>query len=139
MEVKMKIITGFNVSNDYYLLAPEGIMMNRLLESIFDHTGMRKNSFADQQVRKIFSDFFQGAVDLKYIYKKYYDKEYDSFREFLYQYKTLDYEFIDYASLSDSDTIWDLRQKSIDGIEELIGYNNENLPLFNRFLEEINI
>lgn len=135
----MRIITISDVSNAYYLITPEGIMMNYLIETIFDNTGMRKGSFADQQIKKIFSSLFQGAVDLKHIYNKYYSKEYDSFREFLYQYKTFEYDFIDYVSLSDGDTIWELRQKSLDGIEELIGYNNEKLPLFNQFLEEIRI
>ena len=77
----MKIM---GIEGKCYLIAPEGLEMDSILEAVRNHTGMRKGSFADRQVKRIFSDLFCNAFDLKSCYRKYYIEEYDSFREFLY-------------------------------------------------------
>lgn len=129
-------ITG--IGDKYYLIAPEGLEMDILLGILSSRTGMRKDSFADMQVKRIFLDLFCGAVDLMDCYRKYYIKEYDSFREFLYQKETLEYDTIDSIGLQKGETLWELRYTiSGYGVRDLIGYENENLPLFNHFLEEI--
>lgn len=128
------------IEDDYYLIAPEGVEMNRIIEGVCDNTGMRKNSFADLQVQKIFSDLLYCAVDLKYDYKKYYIEEYDSFREFLYQKETMEYELIDSMNLEENDTLWKLRYKMNSyNVKEIIGYDNENISMLNCFLEGIQI
>lgn len=131
-------ITG--IGDKYYLIAPRGLEMDSLLGTLNSHTGMRKDSFADMQVKRIFSDLFCNAVDLKVCYRKYYIKEYDSFREFLYQKETLEYDTIDSMGLQEGETLWELRN-AISGynVRDLIGYENENLPLFNCFLEGVPI
>lgn len=128
------------IESDYYLIAPEGVEMNRIIKVVYDNTGMRKNSFADLQVQKIFSDLLYCAVDLKYNYKRYYIEEYDSFREFLYQKETMEYELIDSIYLRENDTLWKLRyQINSYNVRDIIGYENENLSMLNCFLEGIRI
>nr|WP_300807612.1 hypothetical protein [uncultured Acetatifactor sp.] len=131
-------ITG--IGEKYYLIAPEGLGVYGILEVLSNYTGMRKDSFADMQVKRIFSDLFRGAVDLKACYRKYYIKEYDTFREFLYQKETLEYGAIDSMELREGEALWELKY-TINGynVRDLIGYENENLPLFNDFLEGIPI
>ncbi len=131
-------ITG--IGEKYYLIAPEGLGVYGILEVLSNYTGMRKDSFADMQVKRIFSDLFRGAVDLKASYRKYYIKEYDTFREFLYQKETLEYGAIDSMELREGEALWELKY-TINGynVRDLIGYENENLPLFNDFLEGIPI
>ena len=131
-------ITG--IGEKYYLIAPEGLGVYGILEVLSNYTGMRKDSFADMQVKRIFSDLFRGAVDLKACYRKYYIKEYDTFREFLYQKETLEYGSIDSMELREGEALWELKY-TINGynVRDLIGYENENLPLFNDFLEGIPI
>lgn len=131
----MKIIA---TEEGYYLVAPEGADMKRILKAVCEHTGMRKGSFADREVQKIFSDLFQCAVDLKYSYRKYYIEEYESFREFLYQKETMEYEQIDSMNIQEEDTLWELRDGvNRYGVKDMIGYENENIPMLNRFLEGI--
>lgn len=137
MGCKMRIV---GTETDYYLIAPDGVVMNRILKSIYDNTGMRKNSFADLQVKKIFSDLFQCAVNLKYNYKKYYIQEYDSFQEFLYQKEMIEYELIEFMHLQENDALWKLRYDiNSYSVKDIIGYKNENLLMFNGFLEGIQI
>ena len=128
------------IGEKYYLIAPEGLGVYGILEVLSNYTGMRKDSFADMQVKRIFSDLFRGAVDLKACYRKYYIKEYDTFREFLYQKETLEYGAIDSMELREGEALWELKY-TINGynVRDLIGYENENLPLFNDFLEGIPI
>ena len=131
-------ITG--IGEKYYLIAPEGLGVYGILEVLSNYTGMRKDSFADMQVKRIFSDLFRGAVDLKACYRKYYIKEYDTFREFLYKKATMEYGAIDSMELREGEALWELKY-TINGynVRDLIGYENENLPLFNDFLEGIPI
>lgn len=136
-EWKMKIIA---TEDNYYLIAPDGVDMKRILNMVCEHTGMRKGSFADLEVQEIFSDLFRCAVNLKYSYRKYYIEEYDSFREFLYQKETMEYEQIDSMNLQDDDTLWELRDGvNRYGIKDIIGYENENILMLNRFLEGIKV
>ena len=100
-------ITG--IGEKYYLIAPEGLGVYGILEVLSNYTGMRKDSFADMQVKRIFSDLFRGAVDLKACYRKYYIKEYDTFREFLYQKETLEYGAIDSMELREGEALWELK------------------------------
>lgn len=127
-----------NIEDNYYLIAPEGTEMAQILKAVYSNTGMRKNSFAEREVKRFFSDLFSCAIDLKAIYKKYYMKEYDSFDEFLYQKENFEYEEIESLGLNASDALWKLRYKiNSYGVKSLIGYSCENLPLLNHFLEEI--
>lgn len=136
----MRIIAGTETNYDFYLISPKEVGMNKILNVISENTGMRKRSFADLEVQIIFSQLFRNAVDLKHNYQKYYNEEYDSFREFLYQYKTLEYVFIDSIRLQENETLWQLRY-NIDSydVENILGHQNENLPLLNHFLEVINL
>lgn len=124
----------------YYLICPEGSDINRILETVYNNTGMRKGSFADREVRKIFRNLFDCAVDLKACYSKYYKEEYDSFGDFLYQKETMEHEEIDSMKLQDGDALWKLQYEiNSYGVRDIIGYENENLPLLNLFLEGIRI
>lgn len=131
-------ITG--IDEKYYLIAREGLEMCGILEILSNHTGMRKDSFADIQVKRIFSDLFCGAVDLRACYRKYYIKEYDTFRDFLYQKEMLEYGVIDSLKLQEDEALWELKY-TISGysVRDLIGYENENLSLFNDFLKGLPI
>ena len=114
--------------------------MERILRAISYNTGMRKDSFADREVKRFFSDLFGSAVDLKTVYKKYYIKEYDFFHDFLYQKENIEYEKITSLELNEGDTLWKLRYEINDyGVQNLIGYSGENLPLLNHFLEGIQL
>ena len=114
--------------------------MEKILKAICDNTGMRKNSFADLEVNKIFLDLFSDAVDLKDIYNKYYAEEYNSFKEFLYNHETMENEFIDTVNLSENETLWDLKyQINNYGVKDIIGFDNENLPILNSFLGGIQV
>lgn len=140
MERKMKLVLGYKSDDDYYLITPKKVKMEKILKAIYDNTGMRKNSFADLEVKKFFSDLFSNAVDLKDIYNEYYIDEYDSFKQFLYNHETMDNEFIDMVNLSENDTLWDLKyQINNYGVKDIIGYDNENLPILNCFLEGIQV
>lgn len=136
----MRIITSFDSDDSYYLIAPEDVKMDKILNAIFNNTGMRKKSFAEQEVQWIFSCLFQNAEDLGHYYKTYYFEEYDSFPDFLYQYKLFEEDFIDHISLRENETLWELRYH-IDSyqVRQILGHENENLPLFNRFLEGIRL
>lgn len=125
---------------DYYLIAPQGVRLNRIMQAVNDHTGMRAGSFADQQVKRIFSDLFRSAMDLRSLYGNYYIEEYDSFREFLYQREGIEYVFIDSMQLQEEDTLWKLRYGINNyGIKDLIGYENENISVLNCFLKGVPI
>lgn len=52
----------------------------------------------------------------------------------------MEYDTIDSMGLQEGETLWELRN-AISGynVRDLIGYENENLPLFNRFLEGVPI
>ena len=129
-----------NIGDHYYLVAPEGVTLEQILRAIFYNTGMRKDSFADREVKRFFSDLFGSAMNLKAVYDKYYVKEYDFFRDFLYQKKNIEYEEIASLELNEGDTLWKLRYEINDyGVQNLIGYSGENLPLLNHFLEEIQL
>lgn len=136
----MKLVLGYKSDDDYYLIAPERVKVEKILKAIYDNTGMRKNSFADLEVKKFFSDLFSNAVDLKDIYNKYYNEEYDSFNLFLYNHETMDNKFINMVNLSENDTLWDLKyQVNNYGVKDIIGFDNENLPILNCFLEGIQV
>ena len=134
----MELIIGQEES--YYLISSEGKTSSEILDSILSNAGMRKNSFAEDQIKLLFSNLLHGAVDLKKIYKGYYIDEYDSFREFLYQKETLEYSWIDSLQINEMQTLWEIRYWLNDyGIRDLIGYEQENLKMINEFLETIQV
>lgn len=136
----MRIIADARMTEKYYLIAPEGVPMIDILNAIYKNTGMRKDSFADLQVKQIFSNLFKNAVELKYYYKTYYIEEYHSFQDFLYQSKLMDKEVISSINLHESETLWELRQNLNDAnLQNFMGYDNENILLLNSFLEGVRI
>lgn len=124
----------------YYLIAPRGIEIEQILQSVYANTGMREGSFADMEVRRIFAGFFRCGMNLTSCYEKYYSKEYDSFQEFLYQKEILEYSSIDTLRLQTDEVIWKLQYELNDyTVRELVEYSDENIPILNRFLEEISL
>lgn len=123
-----------------YLIAPRGIEIGQILQSVYANTGMREGSFADMEVRRVFTGFFRCAMNLTSCYEKYYSKEYDSFQEFLYQKEILEYPSIDTLRLQADEVIWKLRYE-FNGhtVSELVEYSNENIQILNRFIEGISL
>lgn len=136
----MRLVGMVGADAEYYLIAPKGKQMKEIIEAVCENTGMRKNSFADLQVKIIISDLFHCAEDLKYNYNKYYIEEYDTFEEFLYKKETMEESFIMSINLQENDTLWRLRYEiNSYSIRDIIGYENQNLSVLNRFLEGISI
>lgn len=115
---------------EYYIKTRKEFDISSFIERIKANSGMKKNSFADKYVIKIFSDLLIGAVDLGKRYRKYYSTEYDTLHQYLYRKEMLDENLIDNFELSENETVWKLRYKN----KTILGYENENLEVINQAL-----
>ena len=86
MTMKMKII---KIGEDFYCIAPDNINFNTYLEKFLKLSKVRKNSFAENYLKKIYSCVFTGCIDMKKMYVKYYRDEYESFEKYLYNKELL--------------------------------------------------
>ena len=82
----MKIL---KIGEDFYCVAPNNIDFNTYLEKFLKLSRVRKNSFAENYLKKIYKCAFTGYVDMKKMYIKYYIDEYESFEKYLYNKKLL--------------------------------------------------
>lgn len=117
-----------------YLILPKDIDCSDLLSEICSNTGMRRGSFADSQVIRIFKNLLGEAENLHHIYDDYYSEEYDSFKDYLYKKENCSKDFI--KTLSDNETVYILRY-SINNysIRDIIGYEEENLGIINQMMQ----
>jgi len=82
----MKII---KIGEEFYCIAPKNIDFNTFLEKFLKLAMVRKNSFAEMYFKKIYNCVFNGYVDMKKMYTKYYIDEYESFEKYLYNKELL--------------------------------------------------
>lgn len=82
----MKII---KIGEEFYCIAPNNIDFNTFLEKFLKLAMVRKNSFAETYLKKIYNCVFNGYVDMKNMYTKYYIDEYESFEKYLYNKELL--------------------------------------------------
>lgn len=82
----MKII---KIGEKIYCIAPKDIDFEDYLEKFLKLSQVRKNSFAENYLKKIYRCVFTSYVDMKMIYIKYYIEEYESFEKYLYQKELL--------------------------------------------------
>ena len=82
----MRII---KMGEDFYCIAPKDIDFNTYLEKFLELSKVRKNSFAEKYLKKIYNCVFTGYVDMKKMYAKYYIDEYGSFEKYLYNKELL--------------------------------------------------
>lgn len=65
----MKII---KIGENFYCIAPNNINFNTYLEKFLELSKVKKNSFAENYLKKIYNCVFTGYVDMKEMYSKYY-------------------------------------------------------------------
>lgn len=82
----MKII---KIGEEFYCIAPNNIDFNTFLEKFLKLSRVRKKSFAEMYLKKIYNCVFTGYVDMKKMYTKYYIDEYESFEKYLYNKELL--------------------------------------------------
>ena len=82
----MKII---KIGENFYCIAPNNINFNTYLEKFLELSKVKKNSFAENYLKKIYNCVFTGYVDMKEMYSKYYMDEYESFEKYLYSKELL--------------------------------------------------
>lgn len=82
----MKII---KINDDFYCIAKRDINFDTLKEKFLKLSKVRKNSFAENYLKKIYNCMFTGYIDIKEIYRKYYIDEYESFEQYLYNKELL--------------------------------------------------
>lgn len=117
----------------YYLIMDQNIEPSMILSGIIDNSGMRKGSFADDQVIHIFKGLLMGASDLRHMYDTYYSEEYSSFGEYLYKKEKFSEDFIKH--LADNETIYALRYTVNNySLRDIIGYENENLDIITEMM-----
>jgi len=127
------------IEENYFLKTDLKDTISSLLEKVQAHNGMIKGSFADKYVVKIFTDLLNGATNLGKKYSKYYSEEYDSFENYLYKKELFEIEMIRKIDLRSDENLWALRFTTNNySIKDIIGYEDENLPIINQTLEYIN-
>lgn len=82
----MKII---KISDEFYCIAKEDIDFDTLKEKFLKLSKVRKSSFAENYLKKIYNCVFTSYIDIKEIYRKYYIDEYESFEQYLYNKELL--------------------------------------------------
>lgn len=82
----MKII---KISDEFYCIAKKDIDFNTLKEKFLKLSKVRKGSFAENYLKKIYNCVFTSYIDIKEIYRKYYIDEYESFEQYLYNKELL--------------------------------------------------
>ncbi|MDD3645139.1 MAG: hypothetical protein PHR19_06385 [Bacteroidales bacterium] len=74
----------------------EDLSLNSLTELFQEKAKVCPNKFAGQMLAGIISDFFCNYDDLDDMYTKYYQKEYDTFQEYLFKGLILDQDEIEF-------------------------------------------
>lgn len=82
----MKII---KIGEEFYCIAPNNIEFNTFLEKFLKLSKVRKNSFAEKYLKKIYNCAFTSYIDMKEMYTKYYIDEYECFEKYLYNKELL--------------------------------------------------
>lgn len=95
----------FAFNEKYYCKVAGDYSFDKLEQEIYRKIVMKEGSFANQYSRKIFSDCFRYATDLKAEYLNYYDKEYDSLELYLYKKELLEYEDIEEIDLKTEESL----------------------------------
>lgn len=127
------------IEENYFLKTDLKGTISLLLEKVQANNGMVKGSFAEKYVVKIFADLLNGATNLGEKYNKYYSEEYDSFETYLYKKELFEMEMIRKINLQSDENLWALRFTTNNySIKDIIGYEDENLPIINQTLEYIN-
>ncbi len=127
------------IEENYFLKTDLKGTISSLLEKVQANNGMVKGSFAEKYVVKIFTDLLNGATNLGEKYSKYYSEEYDSFETYLYKKELFEMEMIRKINLQSDENLWALRFTTNNySIKDIIGYEDENLPIINQTLEYIN-
>ncbi len=91
----MKII---RIGNAFYCIAPNNIDFKNYLEKFLKLSEVRKDSFAEEYLKKMYNCVFASFIDIKKIYKKYYIDEYKNFKKYLYNKELLNNKEIEKIS-----------------------------------------
>lgn len=122
----------FNFNGTYFFKLNQSLTPNIIIEKLRKNSGMKKDSFAEEYVIKIFSQILYNAEDLFENYNTYYYQEYSSFSEYLYNKELLDSQLIKKINLGTNEHLWKIHMyRNGYNVKNIIGYNNENLEILN--------
>lgn len=93
--------------------------------------GVKKNTFAGNMVSRIYDYYFDGAVDFKKEYQRYYRKEFDSVEEFIEEHFNIENEAA-IKLAKDDYSIKDCSYRSIERNTETLNYDESFKKAFSR-------
>ena len=126
------------IHDEYLFIADRDMTVEKALEKINGDTGMRKGSYADRFVKMVFSNLLKGADNLRYFYDRYYSKEYDDFKTYLYCKEMFEDVEIQQMHLADNESVWRIESAlNSYSTTTIFGYEDENLVIFNNYLETL--
>lgn len=78
------------ISRIYYFIAPKTFEYYNFEKKIIEMSNVRKDSLAEKYLTFIFKSMFKYLIDLKKDYDDYYNLEYNSFEDYLYNKELLE-------------------------------------------------
>ncbi len=132
----------YDFSRKYIILKNTDLSVDYIIKSFLEKSKVNPNKYAGKMLAKILLNFFNEYEDLQYIYEKYYFKEYDSFKDYLFKNILVDQEEIEYlfSKKIDNEKLYlvDLQHSVTNNDENLFRYEDVNfLEKINQKLEEI--
>lgn len=93
--------------------------------------GVRKNTFAGNMVSRVYDYYFDGAVNFRKEYQRYYRKEFSSVKEFIEEHFNIENEAAIKLAMDDY-SIKDCSYRAIERNIETLNYDENFKKAFSR-------
>lgn len=126
----------------YVITAPQDLNLKEKLDEFLKEAKMNSRKYAGNLFTNILMAFFSEIEDIEMIYEKYYAREYNSVKEYMYKKMLMEENQIEYifGKAKEGEKVYftDLHYTSDNNYENLFEYEEEDLLMkINNLLEMI--
>lgn len=100
-------------------------------KKVLKRLGVKKNTFAGNMISRVYDYYFQGAVNFKKEYRKYYRKEFDSLASFIEEHFNIEHNYAKKLA-ADNYSMNECSKRSIETNTETLNYDRSFKMAFSK-------